>query len=120
MLQKYQYELDQHLGSIPMNEFMWDHMHDNYNYQIQLLDDHLIHSCMFAAERTVPFTKPKNKHHRLGGMNTSEKWLIMHYIGIDYIFNMADRSLVISLKWGNWLGLFIIGKWKKLTWIINE
>ena len=30
MLQKYQYELDQHLGHIPVSEFMCDHMHDNY------------------------------------------------------------------------------------------
>ena len=38
-------------------------MHENYNYQIQLLHDHLIHSCMFAAERTIPFTKPHTKQH---------------------------------------------------------
>ena len=64
MLQKYQYELDQHLGSIPVSEFMCDHMHDNYKYQIQLLHDHLIHSCMLAAERTIPFTKPHTKQNR--------------------------------------------------------
>ena len=64
MLQKYQYELDQHLGSIPVSEFMCDHMHDNNKYQIQLLHDHLIHSCMLAAERTIPFTKPHAKRNR--------------------------------------------------------
>ena len=31
---------------------------------IQLLHDHLIHSCMLAAERTIPFTKPDTKQHR--------------------------------------------------------
>ena len=63
MLQKYQYELDHHLGSIPLNEFTCDHMHENYNYQIQLLHDHLIHSCMFTAERTIPFTKFNHALH---------------------------------------------------------
>ena len=64
MLQKYQYELDHHLRSIPLNEFTCDHMHENYNYQIQLLYDHLIHSFMFAAGRTIPFTKPHTKQHK--------------------------------------------------------
>ena len=64
MLQKYQYELDQQLGSIPLNEFMCNHTHENYKCQIQLLHDHLIHSCMLAAECTIPFTKPDTKHHR--------------------------------------------------------
>ena len=31
---------------------------------MQLLRDHLIHSCMFAAERTIHFTKPDTKQHR--------------------------------------------------------
>ena len=100
MLQKYQYELDQHLVSIPVSEFMCDHMHDNYKYQIQLLHDHLIHSCMLAAERTIPFTKPHTKQNRdkAGWNEHVRKSLIMHYIGIYYIYKMADRNLVISLK----------------------
>ena len=64
MLQKYQYELYQQLGSIPLNEFMCNHTHENYKCQIQLLHDHLIHSCMLAAERTIPFTKPDTKQQR--------------------------------------------------------
>ena len=63
MFQKHQYEIDNHLGSIPLNEFMCDHMHENYNYQIHLLHDHLIHSCIFAAERAIPFTKSHTKQH---------------------------------------------------------
>ena len=64
MLQKYKYELDQQLGSIPLNEFTCNHSYENYKFQLQLLHDHLIHSCMLAAERTIPFTKPDNKQHR--------------------------------------------------------
>ena len=62
MLQKYQYELDQQLGSIPLNEFTCNHTHENY--KCQLLHDHLIHSCMLAAERTKHFIKPHTKQHR--------------------------------------------------------
>ena len=42
-LQKYQYELDQQLGYIPLNEFTCNHTHENYKCQIQLLHDQLIH-----------------------------------------------------------------------------
>ena len=51
-------------GYIPLNEFMCNHTHENYKCQIQLLHDDLIHSCMLAAERTIPFTKPDTKQHR--------------------------------------------------------
>ena len=64
MLQKYQYGLDQQLGSIPLNEFTCNHTHENYKCQIQLMHDHLINSCMLAAGRTIHFTKPDTKQHR--------------------------------------------------------
>ena len=56
MLQKYQYEVDEQLGYIPLHEFMCNHTHENYKCQIQLLHDYLIHSCMFAAVRTTYYT----------------------------------------------------------------
>ena len=63
-LQKYQSELDQQLGSIPLNEFTCDHIPENYNCQIQVLHEHLIHLCVLSAERITPFTKPYTKEHR--------------------------------------------------------
>ena len=100
MLQKYQYELDQQLGSIPLNEFIYNHTHENYKYQIQLLHDHLTHSCILAAERTIPSLSPTPNSIgiKLGGMSTLAKSSIMHYIGIDCTFNMAVPNLVLSLK----------------------
>ena len=59
---------------------------------------------MLAVERTT------HTGIRLGGMNISANRSIMHYIAIDYIFNIAACNLVLSLKCGNSLGLFIIGK----------
>ena len=112
MLQKYKYELDQQLGSIPPNEFLCNHTHENYKCQIQLLHDHLIHSCMLAAERTISFTKPtpNNIGIKPGGMSTLAKSSFMHYIGIDCTFNMAVSNLVLSLKCKNYLDLFITRK----------
>ena len=52
------------MSSIPLNEFMCNHTHENYKCQIQLLHDNLIHSCMLSADRTIPFTKPDTKQHR--------------------------------------------------------
>ena len=46
------------------NEFTCNDTHENYKCQIQFLHDHLIHSCMLAAERTIPFTKTDTKQHR--------------------------------------------------------
>ena len=74
MLQKCQYELDQQLGSIQLNECMCNHTHENYQ---------------------------KNIGIQLGGMNTLAKSSIMHYIGIDCTFNMAVPNLVLSLKCEN-------------------
>ena len=100
MLQKYQYELDQHLDSIPVSECMCDHMHDNYKYQTQILHDHLIHSCMLAAERTIHFTKPHTKQNRnKAGWNEHVRKEFDHALHWHRLYlQMADRNLVISLK----------------------
>ena len=98
MLQKYQYELDHQLGSNPLNEYTCNHTHENYKCQIQLLHDHLIHSYMLAAERTLPFTKPDTKQHRTkAGWNEHVSKVFDHALHWHRLY-MAVPHLVLSLK----------------------
>ena len=57
------------MNSSRNNEFTCNYTHENYKCQIQLLYDHLIHSCMLPSERNIPFTKPDTKQLR----NTAER-----------------------------------------------
>ena len=105
ILQKYKYELNLQLEFTQMNEFTCNHTQENYNCQIQLLHDHLINSCIISPNLT-----PSSTGIKLGGMSTLAKSSIMNYIGIDCIFNIAVRNLVLSLKCENLLGLYITRK----------